>query len=171
MKIVELIETESTQQSTGTYVGVKLDDSSLDSLVEFAKSNDIPNPLKRSDFHSTVVYSRKHLPDFDPVGNIDEPWIATPKGFDVWESKPNAYKDESTFCLVMEIDCPDMVKRHDHAREDHGATYDFDEYKPHITISYDVGKDFDKSNLEWSGEPLKISNEYSEELNLNKKYD
>ena len=168
--MIDLIEND-TPEPNGSYVGVKFDDESLDALVEFTKANKIPKPLSRNDFHSTVVYSRKHLPDFTVTGDIDTPWQATPKGFDIWESKPNAYKDEHTFCLVMEIECPDMVKRHELARSEHGATYDFDEYKPHITLSYNVGEDFSKDGLKWEGDPLQVTNEYIEDLNLDKTYD
>lgn len=169
MKIIDLFEATNTK-SNGTYVGVKFDESSLDALAEFVKTNNIPNCLKKSDFHSTVVYSRKHLPEYEAVGEVDPVWKAKPVGFDIWESKPNAYKKEHTFCLVMKIDCPDMVNRHNHARDDHGATYDFDEYKPHVTLSYDVGKDFSKDNLEWTEKDLRISFEYTEDLDLDKSY-
>lgn len=170
MKMQELFEAEK-KDPDGSYVGVKFDDESLDLLCEFVKEQNIPGALNRPDFHSTVVYSRKYLPEYEAVGDIGKPWVATPKSFDIWESKPNAYKKEHTFCLVMEIDCPNMVDRHNMAREDHGATYDYDEYKPHITLSYDVGEDFSKDGLKWEGKPLNVSNEYIEDLNLDKTYD
>ncbi len=171
MKILELIESAKNADTKGTYVGVKFDDASLDALMNFVEDNNIPNPLTRPDFHSTVVYSRKHLPDYEPLGSIDPTWKAKPTGFEIWESKPNAYKKEHTFCLVMKIDCSNMVDRHNSARDDHGATYDFDEYKPHVTLSYDVGEDFSEDDLTWSGEPLGVSTEYTEDLDLDKSYD
>jgi 2'-5' RNA ligase len=51
----------------------------------------------------------------------------------------------------------------------HDATYDFPEYKPHITLSYDIG-DLDEKNLPDIGkyvDEIGIDEEYGEDLDLN----
>ena len=161
MRMIDLME---SKEPNGTYVAVKFDEDTQNALVEFAKEAGIPDALNKSEFHSTIVYSRKHLPDYEVLGTIDEPWEAKPKEFTVWEKKPNAYDDRHTYCLVMQLTCPKMNERHTMAREDHGATYDFDEYLPHVTLSYDVGVGFDVKKLKWTGDPLKVVKEYKEDL-------
>ena len=48
-------------------------------------------------------------------------------------------------------------------------TYDYPEYIPHITLSYDIGDTILPKNVEFP-KFFRISSEYQEDLNLNKKY-
>jgi hypothetical protein len=47
-----------------------------------------------------------------------------------------------------------------------GATHDFNTYQPHITLSYDVGEDFDVNLLPIYNGPLEFDVEYIEPLQL-----
>jgi hypothetical protein len=62
-----------------------------------------------------------------------------------------------------------MKERHEYFNKEYGAQYDYDEYKIHATLCYDVGedwqipKDFDiKKHID----ELEIAEEYYEPLNL-----
>lgn len=160
MKLEEIMEKEESKP--GTYAGVHFSPATLDSLEQYVQDNKIPSPLEKDHFHTTVLYSRKHLPDFEPAGDYDTPMIGVPKKFEIWPSQP----DESGHvkkCLVLTYKCDELCQRHKDLMTDHGATYDFDEYKPHVTLSYDIG-DFDISELPEFEEELEITNEYGEEL-------
>lgn len=163
MKMNELMENK--KQPDGTYAAVKFDDETNKMLVEFCNQNNIPNQLNDNDFHCTVTYSRKYLPDYEPLTTIDPAWNATPDHFEVWESGPNAYKDDTTHCLVLKLQSPELHERFKYAMDDLGATYDYDEYKPHVTLSYDVGEDFDHESLPLPGN-ISIVSEYTEDLDL-----
>jgi hypothetical protein len=49
----------------------------------------------------------------------------------------------------------------------HKAEYDFDEYKCHITLSYDIGDfDYKKLNPKDFVKSIEVVKEYQEDLNL-----
>ena len=151
---------EIKKDPDGTYVGVKLSKKSKTELFNLAKDLKIPNMLDKSKYHITVIYSRKYLPTFEALGKYDKPIIATPQKFSIFGAK----NDEN--CLVLELNCPEIIKRHKHIMKLYDAVYDFDVYKCHITLSYDV-EDFDIKNVSYESlKELEIVEEYKENLNL-----
>lgn len=90
----------------------------------------VPNPIKREEIHVTLLYSRKYLPDYEPATSTDM-W-AYPKGYHIFEGR-NGKK-----ILVLLLDSEDAVNRHQVLMKQHESTYDFPEYKPYITLSYDI---------------------------------
>jgi len=160
MKLEEI--TENKKEPTGTYASVHFNEDTITALDEYIKENDIPNPVDTKKVHCTLLYSRNHLPEFQPQGKLDPAWEGTFKQFSVFGSNPENDRDGSI--LVMEYNCPEQSKRFDELMDAHDATYDFDEYKPHITLSYDMG-DFDIEKLPKFEKPLKIVEEKGEDLN------
>lgn len=124
--------------------------------------NGLPNPLDSNEYHSTVVYSRNHI-EF-PVKEIPlNTWYAYPIGFDVFEGEKDG---KLTNCCVLKIESYFMTRRHQELRRYFNATHDFPDYKPHVTLSYDIG-DFDVTKLrdiEVILPKLYIVAEYNEEL-------
>lgn len=160
MRLEELAKIN--KQPDGTYVAVKFSKDTTNNIKKFMEEYNIPNPLKSDNFHCTVIYSRKYLPTFEAQGRIDPPWVGTPKHMDIFTSNSN------TNCLVVVFDCPELTTRHHEIMEDYDATYDYAEYKCHITLSYDCG-DFDPKSIKHLKEKLgdlEIDSEYSEDLNL-----
>lgn len=145
------------EESSGTYAGIKFSWDTIQDLRHFIVQNKIPSTITNPDFHSTLLYSRKQLSDYTPLGTIDED--ATFKGFSIWEGKGGKN------ALVMEIQSQWMIDRHNELMNRHDATYDFDEYKPHVTLSYDVG-DFDASKLPRYAAFIQLRREYTEDLDL-----
>lgn len=165
MKMSDLLLEEQTK---GTYAAVTFSADTVRRLVKFCKDNDIPNPLRPEKFHTTLLYSRKHLPDFEPLGKLDPPWIGTPAKFEIWDGQPIKDGGEPTKCLVLRFDCDKIVSRHNKMMKTHGATYDFDTYNPHITLSYNIGNIKAKAfsnNINDIGD-IEIVNEYGEDLKL-----
>ena len=68
-------------------------------------------------------------------------------------------------CLIMEFECVKLTARHKELMEEHDATYDFDEYKTHITFSYDIGE-MDHKDLPAFTGPVDIVEEYGEDLDI-----
>jgi hypothetical protein len=151
-------------KSNGTFVAVKFAKEVTDALEAYCMRNNVPNPIQPSDFHSTVVCSRRRLKNVALLRDIHPGWIATPIGFDVFDTR---HEDGSTTkCLVLKIDCPEMYARHNFFRQFEKASHDFPSYIPHITLSYDIG-DYDISGIEDIRTVLPqiaIVSEYSEEL-------
>jgi hypothetical protein len=162
MKLHEVV------QHTGTYAGVRFDTATNKAIRKYMKDNSVPNAIRTDKLHTTLLYSRKHLPDYKPLGKLSEPLIATPGDFVVWETKPSNPSDKPSRCLVLKIKCPELTERHKKLMKEHGGTYDYDTYETHITLSYDIGNT-DIDHLPKFSEfvpQITINEEYGEDLDL-----
>ena len=158
MKLDELYDV--SQQKGGTYAGFKLDDASKQKILDFQEQYDIPNPVPADDLHATLLFSRNHLPEYAPSGNLSPGYVGIPNGFDVWND-----------ALVMKIDSEQMSNRHNELMATHNnATWDHPSYNPHVTMSYDIGgvdaSALDPQGLNWDSGDLTFNDEYGEELDL-----
>lgn len=159
MKLTEIRTTPD-----GTYAGARFSAASRDAVEQYITKHKIPNAPRMDSLHSTILYSRKYLPDYVAKGPYDPAIKAQPVGFETWPSQP----DESGHvkkCLVLTFDAPDLAARHESLMSQHEAEYDFDEYKPHVTFSYDIGDDVNPDRLPEFSEELELTEEYSEILN------
>ena len=152
-----------TESEPGTYAGLRFNQESLKSLKEFLDNNTIPNKVPEEKLHVTLLYSRKHIPNFKADGELLEPIICEPQEFTVWET--NGEHKEKTRCLILKLLSPRLVERHIKLMKDHPqATFDYPEYSPHLTLSYDIGST-DVSGLDINSLPsLVLSYEYQENL-------
>ncbi len=162
MKLNELADTPD-----GTYAGARFSEDSVASIRKYIDKNGIPNSPNDDKLHSTILYSRKYLPEYEAQGMYDPAMKGTPTGTEVWPSQPDEQGNRKR-CLVLKFDSPDLAARHSSLMTRHEAMYDFDEYKPHVTLSYDLGDDFDEDKLsDFGEEELEITSEYAENLNTN----
>lgn len=152
------------QATKGTYAGVRFDTETKRALHKYIKENKIPNSIRADKAHTTLLYSRKHLPNYKPAGKIN--MTGNPTGLTVWNSQGT--NGPKTKCLILKYDCPALAARHKALMKEHDATYDFPQYKTHVTLSYDIGE-LDVNKLPDPSEigPLKIVEEYGEDLDLN----
>lgn len=159
-KLLQELNEKATKEPDGTYVGAKLSADTKNMLDGINKKLEIPNPLEKKDMHITIVYSRKYVPEFKSRGKLDEPIIAKPDELTIFPSS------EGNNVLVLKLKTPDLIERHEEIVKEYGATHDFDEYKPHVTLSYDVGE-FDPSDVDINDfGDIEVTEEYDEELNL-----
>lgn len=165
MKLTDLIEEK--EETKGTYAAVSFSKDTIDGIKKYIKENDIPNHTKFDKMHTTLLYSKKYCPDYTPFGKFDTPMIGKGTGFEVWDSQADD-DGHVAKCLVMRYDCSELSKRHNELMKEHDAAYDFDEYKPHITFSYDIndGADIDHDELPKFSGKIEIVEEYGEDLNL-----
>lgn len=147
------------QKKQGTYVGVRFTDDTKKAIKKYIEENEIPNSIDVEKLHTTLIFSRKHLPNFTPKGKLNPTIKGTYKHMSIWKTQ------NEKNALVMEYDSKDMKNRHEEIMDEHNATYDFDEYKPHLTLSYDVSDIDIKSYPEYDG-PVEIDFEYTEPLDL-----
>jgi len=158
-----MIEEVESTSSRGTYAGIKYPEDLCYQIVNKANTLGIPNVIDMKDIHTTLLYSRNFLDDYlAPNTEIEVQYKATPEKFEVFNDK----------ILVLVLKSEDLINRHNYLMSIHNATYDFPEYIPHITLSYDIG-DFDISNIdisEFSDFDYIGVIEYSKELDLNKTY-
>lgn len=112
----------------GTYVSANLSKSSSKKLYDWVSRQNIPNLIDFKDYHSTIVYSRKGIPKAKSY-DLKFPIEASIKAWKLFDSE-NGDK-----CLVALLDCQDLEKYHLEYKNKFGATYDYEKYNPHITIS------------------------------------
>lgn len=164
-EFINTLVVEEEESETGTFVGMHISKGSKEALVRACKKMNVPNRIRRDKMHITVIYSRKHLPEFKAVGTFEKPIEV---GVDKLEIFPT--QDGTSNVLVVRLNAPELVKRHKEIMKDHKATYDFDEYKPHITLSYNVGE-FDVNAVDvaenMDDPTLSVVSEYQEDLDLN----
>lgn len=141
----------------GTYVAVKFDEFTLDSIQQLQDELKLLNKVKREDLHSTVVYSRVKIPYKTGHADIGNVLISQKQHLELWDTS-----DGKALVLVMD-DAVKLKFRHDYAKI-LGATYDFPDYKPHITLSYNVG--VQKINLYETNLNIVVNHEYMEDLDL-----
>lgn len=164
LTISETVTLVEAKDKKGTYAGVRFSTATVNNIQKYIENNKIPNPVGSTKMHTTLLYSRKHCPDYEPAGDLDPPMIGKPTKFAIWPSQPDENGNPNN-CLVLEYKCPDLVKRHKELMKEHDAEYDWDEYKTHVTFSYNV-KDLDIKDLPTFEDDLEIANEYGEDLNL-----
>ena len=119
----------------GTYICANLSTDNKFDIFSWVEENKIPNPCSPSQYHCTVVYSRKGIPDA-----VSDPILKTQA-----KAKASSWKifpsQEGKKCLVLHLESEDLDKAFRHFKKKYGAVYDFPSYEPHITVSYDYGTD------------------------------
>ena len=127
----------------GTYVSLEMTQESKDMLDNFVEMNlGLTERVDKKTYHITVIYSRTPVPSAEQLlhMNTSIPVEAQPVGYEIFPTKNDGH------CLVMRIICP-YATRINSQLEREGATSDYDQYKPHITIAYDIKEKVDPNNL------------------------
>jgi hypothetical protein len=126
----------SASDGGGVYAQVKVDKKDaeiLSNLIWYAVNGLVVNPskvVKPKDYHSTLLYSRKGSVELSKPKS-DAIYSATIKNLELWT--------EHDIALVATLDCPKLVKRHEQLMSKNpDLEWDYPEYKPHITICYDL---------------------------------
>lgn len=159
MKIENLFESEE-----GVYVGVRFSDESKEDLLELIKALNVQNPVAAEDFHATVIYSKKSPSSpLKVIGVLDKPELTVAKELHIFPTR------EEKNALVIKLESAFLKSRHEALMKEYNLSYDFDEYIPHVTISYDCG-DFDINDTDISDmiQEMEIVLEYKEKLNTKK---
>lgn len=127
----------------GTYVSLNLSKESKALLDNFVEMNlGLTERVDPSTYHITVIYSRTPVPTaenlLDMPSNLPVEALAT--GYEVFPTKNDGD------CLVMRLACPYATRLNSELTKQ-GATSDYAEYKPHLTIAYDITQKVDPNTL------------------------
>lgn len=152
---------ESKAGKKGTYVAVKYSAAFSRSLRNQMKQLGVPNIIDIDKIHSTLIYSRVELNGFKPMGGMR-------LTFDDNTVIPHTFKTSSgKTAFVLKLKPNWYILRHKQIMKEYPeATYDFDEYIPHITVSYDVGDWENPTGEIQLDSRIEIVQEYSEVLDL-----
>ncbi len=140
----------------GTYIGVRYDEQSMERIVALANVVGFPNPLHKGMLHSTLIYSTEFLPVLTGGKEVE---------YEAWMCHLKIWPTDRGNILVLILKSPAMETRHQQWLN-RGAKHSYDDYAPHITLSYNVG---DWTIPSWYEIPkfrLTANWEYVEELKL-----
>jgi hypothetical protein len=119
-------------------------------FITWAKSQGFDTTLAADDLHVTILYSKASV-DWMTMGS---PWGSERGELRVQPGGPRvveALGDKGAVGLLFQ--CDELKWRHEQMVRD-GASHDFPEYQPHVTITWDAG-DLDLSTVEpYQGELL-----------------
>ena len=112
----------------------------MDNFVEMNLG--LTERVDKSTYHITVIYSRTPVPSAENYKDMPSPLPveALATGYEVFPTKNDGQ------CLVMRLACP-YATRFNAELTKQGATSDYDEYKPHLTLAYDTEQDIDPNSL------------------------
>jgi len=136
----------------GTYAAYRVSPVSASKVLDFCKRNNIANTVDAAKMHCTLLYSRREHADYIPNENLRH--SCRFRGYSIFGT-----------ALVMLLDSEDMVHRHMELMDRHGATYDFEQYIPHITLAYDIPPEFKVLHLPAFHDEIFLEDEYKEDLN------
>lgn len=154
------------EQQEGIYVGVKYANEDVDKILAYIDRNDISSSLGFDDIHSTIIFSRRY-DDIQVLGDLNDKFIfAQPYSLSCFPIQGS----DGKHALVMKLKCEWLEQRHKYLMDQYNLTYDFDEYIPHLTLSYDYPYSEPDPILEDVSKMgnIFIKKEYREELDLNK---
>jgi 2'-5' RNA ligase len=131
------------RRKTGTYVSCDFSLNSAKLLSEWCIENSIPDPLEKRHYHTTILYSRSNVPNAQSIlDSVTIPIELSIIGFKLFDSEDNPDAN----ALVLEFSAPYLVKIHQQLIAA-GGTHDYDDYTPHVTVSYKAPRDFDLTKL------------------------
>ncbi len=133
----------------GTYACLIPSVESREELYAFCAKLGIPDLEEPDEYHCTLIYSKKSCPDVIKE-DFGLPCKALPIGFKILGTDKKV--------LVLEIYCPNAVRLHELFMEKHGATHDYPEYIPHITVAGEfdgeLPTDIPEFEIEFSGQKM-----------------
>lgn len=139
MKLATL--SQYAKHKDGTYVSMDLTDESRQLLDHYVEMNlGLTERVDPSTYHITIIYSRTPVPSAEQYAGYGEEQPARVTGYEVFPTKNDGK------CLVMRLECPfaELLNKQLTAE---GATSDYDSYKPHLTIAYDIKQEIDPATL------------------------
>ena len=135
--------TQFAKHKDGTYVSLDLSEQSKALLDNFVEMNlGLTERVNANSYHITIIYSRTPVPSAENYLHMTSPLPVEAKAvaYEVFPTKSDGH------CLVLRLECP-YANRLNTELGKQGATSDYDEYKPHLTIAYDTTQDIDPHTL------------------------
>lgn len=121
----------------GVYVAVKYSDVTVDILHDRFK--DVRNLVPKDKMHTTIIYSRTGDYSKIDISKYDVYKLFTSiKKLEIWDTQDG----KRALVGVLTDYSGHLMDTHKDIMTNPELTYDYPEYKPHITISYDVGSDY-----------------------------
>jgi len=150
MRYLELLEDDNKK---GTFVGIRFDAKTVKNILQWVEQNNISSPTAADTLHCTLLSDKENKFEWET------------KNYNGLRIDPSTYKlekfGEANEVLVLSFKSQELSKRHQAGKEKHNITWDFSEYIPHVTLSYEA-TDVDLDKLSIPKFSLGLANEYIE---------
>lgn len=131
-------------------------------VIAWAKAQGLETTLPAADMHATVLFSRQAV---DPM-KMGETWSSEPDGGMVVKAGgPRAVEMLGENAVVLLFASWGLTSRHDEMVRA-GGSHDYDEYQPHVTLSYTVPEGLDLDTIKPFAGELRFGPELFEPLDL-----
>lgn len=151
------------ERRQGTYVSCDYDLQTAQNLAGWCAANLITDPLAADKYHSTVLYSRKPVEKAQEiVDTVAKEIELEAVGFKLFDSK----EDPAKAALVIELKAPELTALHKKLIAA-GGTHDYDDYTPHVTVTYTADPNLDLSSLKLPDFKFVVKSFKAEPLDLN----
>ena len=151
------------ERRQGTYVSCDYDPQTTQNLAGWCAANLITDPLAPEKYHSTVLYSRKPVEKAQEIiDGLGKEIELEAVGFKLFDSK----EDPTKAALVIELKAPELVALHKKLIAA-GGTHDYDDYTPHVTVTYTADPTLDLSSLKLPDFKFVIKGFKTKPLDLN----
>ncbi len=118
--------------SRGVYVSVDLDPTQVRRIWDYMKKVGIQvMPIQKA--HVTVMFSTTNPKNIPEIKNNFNGTVR-PKAIRIFGKGTRA----QPYALVVEFDSPDLKRLHDYYKREYNLRPSYSEYKPHMTLSYDI---------------------------------
>jgi hypothetical protein len=121
--------------SSGTYICAVPSDEHAENITQFCIDYNIPNPVSQNSLHATLIYCDQ-ININEQITNVDTNYSGSDFELDVWNDGKNDI-------LVMKFNSIDLIQRHEQLRCQYEFTHGFDNYTPHVTLSYGLQEPID----------------------------
>jgi len=150
MRLTELL----TEKILGTYIGIHATDKCTQDIKNWIKENGIKT--EHNDYHVTIIIDKEKSFAETPQKHSPPLRIAAKDcKFDLFGPDNNV--------LVVTFNEPTLTNRHNEIKEKNDINFDFTEYIPHVTLSYDWN--MDENNIpKWTVD-LEFAEEYTTPFN------
>ena len=156
MNLLHLFEKASKSDKKTLYCHRVL--TNADKLVDWAKKQGFKSCLEPKKMHATIAYSKKKIDWSDMTDSFDT--VKATGG----KREMKAFGDEGK-AIVLTFECKELHDRWKEFKDDFGASWDFDDYTPHISITYDgLPKDLKLGDIKPYKGPLEFGPEIMEEV-------
>ena len=148
-------EHEEVHFPDGVYISVKLSEETELAVKEYQEKY-LKGQKINTDLHCSLIYSKK--PQVEEIEPAEYTAVGTFKEFNLFGENKDA--------LVAEINSQDLLKRNEALVQEYKFISEFDDYKPHITLSYSV-ENLDLNLLPAMDFAFKFQDEAIESLDTN----
>lgn len=132
MKLYEIAE------KPGSYIGWKFNQESVDRIMKYAKDCKLEYPSKPSKIHITVLFSRKYCENLIPKGKFN-----TLLPVEIHKLEIFGPDEKGERFLVIRLKNKEIMERNKELMDRYNVVSDYGEYKPHVTLGYQIKEDFD----------------------------